>query len=228
MLDTFLTYSPILSYSASSVLYRTGKALKRFVVLEGLDASGKSTQSEQLCLRLQSRGMPVLRTSEPTDSPYGEAIRQILASSAPQPHYLALLYAADRALHLYHPQKGIIAFLKKGWVISSRYLFSSFAYQGEVVEWDTIALYNREFPLPQWLIYLDIGAQRSEHRLSERQQQRDMFEHEEFLKRVTKRYSRLLKEYADSGMRILRIDATQRAPAITDQIWNALQIEGHS
>ena len=218
----------MLFYSIISALYRTGISLKRFVVLEGLDASGKSTQSERLCSRLQSKGIPALHTSEPTDSPYGEAIRQILAASAPQPHYLALLYAADRALHLYHPQRGMIAFLQKGWVICSRYFFSSFAYQGEVIEWDTIALYNREFPLPQWLIYLDIGAQRSEQRLSKRPQQRDMFEHEEFLKRVTQRYSRLLQEYADSGMRILRIDATQNAPAITDEIWNALRIEEYS
>lgn len=213
----------MLSYYRIITLYRTEEVLERFIVLEGLDAAGKSTQSNNLSLRLRAAGFKTLQTSEPTNSPYGAAIRDILASTTiPQPHYLSLLYAADRALHLYHPPDNIIAFLKRGWVICSRYLFSSFAYQGEITDQATIASYNRHFPLPQYLIYLDIGAHISERRLKERQQPRDMFEHLEFLQRVQQRYSQILAHYATSGMQILSVDASQPPGVITEHIWNAL------
>ena len=200
------------------------------MVLEGLDAAGKSTQSDELCHRLRSRGQRVLQSAEPSDGPYGRAIRTVLSRTTnPQPHYLALLYAADRALHLYDPTDGFQQFLEHGWVVCSRYIFSSFAYQREVVDHKTIATYNRHFPLPQYLIYLDITPELSEQRLARRTQQRDMFEQRTLLTRVARRYQHILTRYAKSGMRIVRAEATHSSAHIADQIWRALlpEVEAH-
>jgi len=104
----------------------------RFVVLEGGDASGKSTQSARLATELRSRGLSVLETFEPGAGPAGGEIRHLLlhGPEAITPEAEALLMAADRALHVAHV---VVPALERGeWVVSDRYLPSSLVYQGIV------------------------------------------------------------------------------------------------
>src|SRR5215471_2535238 len=107
-----------------------------FVVLEGLDGAGTTTQAERLASRLRQAGYAVLVTREPSDGPVGTVLRRALAGGVALPHRggplsdhtLALLFAADRMDHLCAE---ILPALGKGQIVlCDRYLLSSYAYQG--------------------------------------------------------------------------------------------------
>lgn len=111
----------------------TGQPLvaARFIALEGIDGSGKSTQAALLESALALRGIPVVRTREPGGTPVGEAVRQIVLGTETGEMALvteALLFAASRAEHV---RRLILPSLEAGtWVISDRFIDSSLAYQG--------------------------------------------------------------------------------------------------
>jgi dTMP kinase len=103
----------------------------RFIALEGVDGSGKSTQAAMLADALEARGVRVVRTREPGGTPVGERVREILLAGAPGELELsaeALLFAAARAELV----RRVIAPAIAGgaWVVSDRVLDSSLAYQG--------------------------------------------------------------------------------------------------
>ena len=103
----------------------------RFVVLEGVDGSGKSTQAALLAGALAARGIRVVRTREPGGTPVGERVREILLAGAPGAISLLAevhLFAAARAELV---RRVIVPALEDGsWVVSDRFLDSSLAYQG--------------------------------------------------------------------------------------------------
>ncbi len=101
-----------------------------FIVFEGPDKSGKSTQAKILARELESRGLPVLHTREPGGTPFAEDIRRILLDTAHEltPLSELFLYEAARAQHT---QETLLPALAAGKiVISERYVLASLAYQG--------------------------------------------------------------------------------------------------
>jgi dTMP kinase len=106
----------------------------RFVVLEGIDGSGTTTQVARLAERLRTMHVPVRATREPSDGPVGVLIRQVLTGRVIVPGgrspgwaTMALLFAADRMDHV---ESEIAPFTAGGGVIvSDRYDASSLAYQ---------------------------------------------------------------------------------------------------
>jgi dTMP kinase len=109
----------------------TGPAAGLFVVFEGGDGVGKSTQVDLLVAWLAERGYEVVRTHEPGGSPLGADIRRLLLSTSehpPSPRAEALLYAAERAEHVHAVVRPALA--RGAIVVSDRYLDSSVAYQG--------------------------------------------------------------------------------------------------
>jgi dTMP kinase len=102
-----------------------------FVVLEGGDGAGKSTQADLLVRWLQDGDREAVRTHEPGDSPIGPAVRSVLLSTSSRgmsPWAEALLYAADRAEHVAAVVRPALD--RGAVVVSDRYLDSSVAYQG--------------------------------------------------------------------------------------------------
>ncbi|MFA4884873.1 MAG: dTMP kinase [Desulfotomaculaceae bacterium] len=103
----------------------------KFIVFEGIDGSGKTTQLNLLAEDLRSRGFTVLDTREPGGTRVGESIREILLNPAYGelvPKAEALLYAAARAQHV---AQVILPALNKGAIVlCDRFLDSSLAYQG--------------------------------------------------------------------------------------------------
>jgi len=103
--------------------------IPKFIVIEGVEASGKSTQLQLLALALRARGHRVTVTAEPTTERLGVFAREMLESGETTDHVATLLFAADRAEHcdaLIRPalQRGEV-------VICDRYLLSSLVYQSE-------------------------------------------------------------------------------------------------
>jgi dTMP kinase len=133
-----------------------------FVVFEGGDGAGKSTQSRLLADALRARGVEVVVTREPGGTPIGEAIREVLlgaGSHGMDARTEALLFAAARAEHAASLIRPAVA--HGSVVISDRYLDSSVAYQGAArgLGEDRIAelsLWATEDLIPDLTVLLDV------------------------------------------------------------------------
>jgi dTMP kinase len=135
----------------------------RFIVFEGIDGSGKSTQSRRLAASLATLGRRVHLTSEPTNGPIGSVLRLGLTKRLSlDSRTLAHLYAADRCDHLHNPMNGIIMSLDSGIdVVCDRYVLSSFAYQSPNVPFEFVELLNRNFPFPDLTVFLRTDPQKA-------------------------------------------------------------------
>ena len=104
----------------------------KFIVFEGCDGSGKSTQLKLLASYLESKGEEVYLTREPTDSPFGSLIHSCLTGRiVTDEHTIAALFAADRLDHIHNALNGILRKLEEGvTVLCDRFYLSSFAYNG--------------------------------------------------------------------------------------------------
>ncbi|MDR2588046.1 MAG: dTMP kinase [Spirochaetales bacterium] len=197
--------------------------LKNFMVLEGLDGAGTTTQAHLLLERCARVGRAAHLTQEPTKNPIGQCIRSILKGRTPaKPETLAYLFAADRNEHLYGPG-GIAEEAQKGrLVICDRYLFSSLAYQSVDCGERLVRRLNKTFPLPEFLVYLDIVPAEGEKRLSSRNE-REIFEYQAFQEKAAAVYGKILTGFSASGMKILCIDAGEAPEVIHEKIWQVIE-----
>jgi dTMP kinase len=196
--------------------------LKRFIVLEGGDGAGTTTQLALLGEAMKRALVPHWITAEPTDRPEGLLIRRILSGELPRdPGTLAMLFAADRNEHL-RGKDGIIERLERGEaVVCDRYVLSSLAYQGVACGSELPRLLNSGFPLPELLIYFDIAPEQSIERLGSRESL-DIFEELPFQERVRSAYRSELARHASSGMRILVLDASRSVEEVGRGILGAV------
>jgi dTMP kinase len=182
--------------------------LRRFIVLEGGDGVGTTTQLKLIGEALFRSGAAYWMTSEPTERPEGLLIRRILSGELHRDSgTLARLFAADRNEHL-RGENGILERLGRGeTVVCDRYVFSSLAYQGVACGRELPAELNASFPLPELLIYFDLSPERSIGRLVHRKRL-DIFEELPFQEKVGAAYREALAAYASSGMKIVAVDAS--------------------
>lgn len=170
----------------------------KFIVFEGLDGSGQTTQAVLLAEFLRSKGKEVVLTKEPThDSKAGTQIRRILANElACEPEELQKLFALDRGEHV---EQVIIPALAQGKVvISDRYFFSSFAYgmaDGLDLEW--LIQLNSEFLLPDVTFLLRASPAVCMQRIDMRGTPKTLFEKQEKLELVWGAYEKLAGRFAN-------------------------------
>ncbi len=197
-------------------------SLQPFIVFEGIDGAGTTTQAKRLVDLFCRAGADALFTCEPTDLPTGALIRTILAGDdSVQPETLALLFAADRREHLYHPDRGVLATIRAGsTVVCDRYLFSSLAYQGVTTDPTLVELLNSQFPLPRHLVFIDTSLEESDRRMSSRPR-RDRLEEESLQRRVASRYRQVIDRYQDR-IAVHRIDGNQDEATVFADIVAAL------
>ena len=198
-----------------------------FIVVEGLDGSGKTTQINHLRDYFQARGEACYLTAEPTDLATGRFIRRVLrGENTVDPRTLAALFAADRVEHLFHASEGIIAKLAAGYhVISSRYYFSSLAYQGEYVDPAWVASLNRlaKATLPADLtIFLDLNPEVSMQRIAGRGGGSELFETLEKLRQVREDFQQAFAVYGE-GERIAVINAEDPEVDVAERIVEEVQ-----
>lgn len=164
------------------------------ICIEGLDKSGKTTQSRILVENLRSVGFDAFYTCEPSDGEIGRFIeRYILKRDKRLPIPAeALLFAADRVDHV---EREIKPLLNEGKiVVSDRYLYSSLAYQGAAgldLEW--IMEINRMVPKPDLAIYLDVPIEVVMRRI-QRGRKRSVMESLEIQTRVREVYLKLVEK----------------------------------
>ncbi len=198
-----------------------------FIVIEGLDGSGKTTQINHLRDYFHVRGEACHLTAEPTELPTGRLIRSILRHEhTVDPRTLAALFAADRIEHLFAPEVGILAQLAAGYhVIASRYYFSSLAYQSEFVDPGWIAALNREAKrtLPADLtLFLDLPPDASMARLNERGNSLELYETTEKLAHVRESFRQAFAHFGE-GEHIVTIDARQTVASVAEDVAAAVE-----
>lgn len=200
------------------------QVLDNFIVLEGLDGAGTTTQLKLIDRKLDTLAIPHTCTSEPTDGFIGLVLRSILEKRIKaQNKTVALLYAADRNEHLWEPERGMAARLKKGdLVICDRYLFSSLAYQSLFCGFEYVLSLNREFPLPRHLVFIDTPAELSQQRLKERRE-RELFDDTEIQPQLLAGYRRTFSLYSQTEMRIHRLDGSRPPEEVFKEFWRIVQ-----
>ena len=203
-----------------------GEILDRFVVLEGLDGAGTTTQLGLLQQALQRRGERCLATREPTGGPIGKLIRAVLRGELQMtPCTLALLFAADRSEHLYASGGIVPALQAGGYVASDRYLSSSLVYQSLECSADYVTTLNARFPLPRHLIFIDTPPEQCQQRIAARQR-RELFEELRLQQRLRGRYLAVLRQFADYGVTVRNVDGSGSRGAVFARVWHHLQGRG--
>ena len=194
-------------------------AFRRFIVLEGIDGSGTTTQLGRLGNHLAHAGIRHWITCEPTRRPEGSLLRRILSGELDaHPGTVAYLFAADRHQHL-HGSGGIVERLESGdVVVCDRYVLSSLAYQSAACGSGLPRMLNSGFPVPGLTLFFRIPPAVSLRRLAGRERL-DIYERLEFLETVSAEYERALGEAALAGGRIVIVDAAEPE----EIVWNAVR-----
>lgn len=170
----------------------------RFLVLEGLDGAGTTTQSRLLAERMRRGGRRVHLTAEPSGGPVGALVRQVLGrriAGPPgrgfDPEALALLFAADR---LDHFRCDVEPHLAEGSdVVSDRYTLSSLAYQSLTTgDAGWVEAVNSRAPAPDLTIFLRVRPAVAWRRRFAESGSRELYEVPAFQRRVSRSYERCL------------------------------------
>jgi dTMP kinase len=197
--------------------------MDNFLVLEGLDGSGTTTQLELLERRLRETGRPYHCTSEPTGGSVGLLIRRALRGELALDHRtIAFLFAADRNEHLHAGEGRVLDRLRQGQlVVTDRYIFSSLAYQGLPCGAEFVHTLNGGFPLPSDVVFLDTPVEVSQERLSARSA-RDIFDDGELQSRIRELYFEAFARYETSEMRVHILDGTAPVEEVAREIWKVV------
>jgi dTMP kinase len=199
-----------------------------FIALEGIDGSGKSTQTKLLTEQLTARGHKVYSTFEPTNNQIGKLIRDILRGNAKADHrVIAGLFVADRLDHLLNEEYGIVKKLEEGYtVIMDRYLFSSYAYQGAHMNIDWVIQANAmsaEILRPDVNIFIDVSPEVSMHRVHTNRESVELFETLDSLKLVRSKYMEAFEKQKDVE-NIFSVDGDRTPDLIAQDIWQKVQM----
>jgi dTMP kinase len=205
----------------------------RFIVLEGLDGAGTTTQAAKLQAHCTRRGRPGFLTNEPTSDPIGAFIRRLLTGQErapdastyrPDENAMGLLFAADRLAH----SRVIASRLAAGeHVICDRYVFSSMAYQtlDSSVSPDWVIEINRGCAVPDLTIFLAVPVDVCMQRLAMRRGTAAIYETRAQLETIAENYERLLPRYEANFGRVARLDGTRSVDEVHAAIVEAIRLE---
>lgn len=227
MLRVLLSLNEVIDMGGSSI----GREQGLFIVFEGIDGAGTSTQACRMQERMCSANLYSLLTFEPTNFHTGDfLIRGYIKGDRPLLDWrsMSLLFSADR---YYHCTREINPYLAEGNdVICDRYVWSTLAYQGatatlgcsskewrsnliEVLDW--IQIVNKFVTTPDLIIYLDVPVKVAQDRIAERGLSKEVYEHGNFQEKVRDVYN-ILCEGVVSKERLLVIDGTKSEDEISD------------
>lgn len=180
----------------------------RFIVFEGIDGAGKSTQIALLRESLEEMGYTVHHTAEPTDLDTGKMLRAALSGNpARSACEMATLFTLDRIAH----NKEITAALDAGEiVICDRYYYSSLAYQGSLCDYEWVKNMNvgcAEIRRPDLCVFLDLAPKDAIARITARGEATEIYEKEETLSLFRDTFHRVFASLTD------RVAIVNAAPA---------------
>ena len=202
-----------------------------FVVLEGIDGAGTTTQVARLVDRLRREGVSARATREPSDGPVGTQIRQVLAGRivvpggrAPGWATMALLFAADRLDHVESEIEPMLA--AGGVIVSDRYDASSLAYQsvtsgleGAAGALDWIRTINRHARRPDLTIVLDVSPGLGAARRESRGEAAQLYEQNEVQRALASFYRDLQKHQPND--RVIVVDGSRSIDEVHELVYAA-------
>jgi len=185
-----------------------------FIVIEGLDGSGKTTQATLLAKRL-SQSYSVMLTAEPSKGKIGTFIREscLYEDKRLPTEAEALLFAADRIEHM---QKEIKPALDEGkLVICDRYVYSSIAYQGSSgLSLDWIKTINARALQPDFSVFIDVTP---EHVLERLHRKKSVMETLEIQQKVRDVYLNFFKKGE-----LVRVDGDKPKEVVADELYTMI------
>lgn len=182
-----------------------------YVVIEGMDGSGKTTQSELLVEFLKKNGFKVYKNIEPSPSPVGRQIQKMIRSDKYRPETIGLAFALDRMLA--YDENFKYAKEKYDYIISDRSYLSSFAYQPlQGCSYNWIKELNRFVEKPDIVFLLDIPPEEFAIR---RGKTKVIFENEEFQRNLRRSYIALKDKLHQD---ILILDGTKSKSELHERI----------
>lgn len=199
-----------------------------FIVLEGVDGAGTTTQTRWLAERLRALHVPVHVSAEPSSGPIGSLLRQALSgrvvmggsagASAPAWSTMALLFAADRLDHL---DSELLPNLRDGvTVLCDRYDHSSVAYQSatgggpEAIAW--LRELNRHARRPDLTLVLDVPPELATRRRSQRRSAAEIYDGAELQQRLCTLYASLERYFP--GEPIVHVDASGTVEQVGERL----------
>ena len=182
----------------------------KFIVFEGLDGSGKTTQMRALVEYLEGKGEACYSTREPTDSAFGTQLRNCMKGKIDTNEYtIAALFAADRLDHILDSVNGIKKKLDEGInVFCDRYYFSSYAYNGEFVPFEWVVELNRparEMMKPDLTVFIDLSSEESMRRVGLRSEA-ERYETMEKQQKIRQRFFTAFKRFPEEKVTIVTSD----------------------
>ncbi len=197
----------------------------KFIVFEGIDGAGKTTQIKLLRDALAKNGIECYITAEPTEMPSGKLIREALSGRlSVTTSDMAEMFAHDRALHNKDSEYGIDIRLEKGIsVISDRYYYSSLAYQGSELGFETVAalnLENADIRTPDICIFLDLSPEKSLERIGGRADTpREIYENYEYLEKTRRMFFDVFERLGARGEHIEIVDASGSPEEVAAEVY---------
>ena len=199
-----------------------GRPRGRFIVLEGADGVGSTTQCLRLVDGLQCVGVKTHLTAEPSRGPIGVMIRQMLCGDRARQEIhreLALLFAADRLDHVAREVEPLLA--EGVWVVCDRYVLSSLVYQSLDLELPWVEMLNREAPAPDATVLIELPLDEALARIRARGGKAEIFDQADTQRRVHDGYARLAARQGAA-----RVDGSGRPDEVSERVVAALQQQG--
>jgi dTMP kinase len=198
-----------------------------FVVIEGLDGSGTTTQARHLVRWFAEQTLPVRHCNEPTAGPFGSALRMHLGrrlvaspvggeAEVLSEYATALAFAADRMDHVHNE---ILPTLARGThVVEDRYYLSSLAYQSQKVNYDWVWELNRFALRPDLTIFLRVNPAECSKRIRASRPGLEAYESEETLRAVAESYEYAIAREQGAGQVIYEVDGELPEEAVAKRV----------
>ena len=198
----------------------------KFIAFEGIDGSGKSTQIEYLTEKLKKENIYYYTTMEPTDSPIGSLIHQIMTGRVKTDNkVIAALFVAERLDHLLNDLNGLKAKIDEGiTVISDRYYFSSYAYHSVDMPMEWVIQANdqcKQILKPTATVFIDVDPDTAIERIAKNRFHQELFEKKSRLVKVREKYFESF-EKEKSEENIIIVDGNRSQEEIAKEIWNKI------
>jgi dTMP kinase len=205
----------------------------RFIVFEGLDGAGTTTQAAKLQALFTRKGVGSFLTNEPTSHPIGTFIRRLLTGKEragdgsayrPDERVLGLLFAADRLAH----SRLIDERRRAGeHVVCDRYIFSSMAYQtlDPAIRAEWVIDVNQGCVIPDLTLFIAVPVDVCLARVAARRGDETIYENRPHLETIARNYEKLLPQYEASFGRVVRIDGTQGVDDVHAAVVEAIGID---